>query len=89
MIEWGAMQSKFNNAKMVIEERGTRDRAKYVMSKIWVQFTGLPDELPDFLVIWAVGSILGITKDVNMMLTRAHKVARMQVARSGADSSVC
>jgi hypothetical protein len=59
MIEWGVMQSKFNNAKMVIEERGTRDRAKYVMPKIWVQFTGLPDELRDFLVIWVVGSILG------------------------------
>jgi hypothetical protein len=79
MIEWGVVQSKFDNAKMVIGERGPRDQAKYVMPKIWVQFTGLPDELRDFLVIWVVGSILGITKDVDMMFTRAHEVTRMQV----------
>jgi hypothetical protein len=74
------VQSKFNNAKMVIEERGTRDKAKYVMPKIWVQFTGLPEDLPDFLVIWAVGSILRITNDVDMPFTRAHEISRMQVA---------
>jgi hypothetical protein len=80
MIGWGAVQSKFNNAKMVIQERGSKDRAKFTMPKIWLQFTGLPEELRDFLVIWAVGSILGITKDVGMPFTRAHEIARLQVA---------
>jgi hypothetical protein len=70
MIEWGLVQSKFNNAKMVIQERGSRDRAKYAMPRIWLQFTGLPEELRDFLVIRVVCSILGITKDVDMPFTR-------------------
>jgi hypothetical protein len=71
------VQSKFNNAKMVIEVRGTRDRAKFVMPKIWVQFTGFPEELRDSLVIWAVVSIVGVTKDVDMQFTHSHEIARM------------
>jgi hypothetical protein len=47
------------------------------MPKIWVQFTGFPEELRDLLVIWAVVSILGVTKNVDMQFTQAHEIARM------------
>jgi hypothetical protein len=50
-----------------------------VLPKVWVQFDGLPKELCDFLIIWAVGSILGITKDVDMVFTRKYEVCRLQV----------
>jgi hypothetical protein len=65
---------------MLGQKEKVRNRGKYAMPKIWVQFTGLPEELRDFLVIWAMGSILGITKDVDMPFTRVHEIARMQVA---------
>jgi anti-sigma28 factor (negative regulator of flagellin synthesis) len=41
--------------------------------------TRLPSELRDFLTIWVVGAILGVTKDVDMIFTRQYKRARMQV----------
>jgi hypothetical protein len=55
------------------------NEVKYVLPKVWVQFTGLPPHLHDYLVIWTVGSILGVTKDVDMVFTRRFDISRMQV----------
>jgi hypothetical protein len=41
--------------------------------------TGLPGELRDYLTIWAIGTILGVTKDVDMKFTREYERARLQV----------
>jgi hypothetical protein len=53
---------------------------KQVMRKVWMQMTRLPSELRDFLIIWVVGTILGVTKDVDMSFTRQFNRARMQVS---------
>jgi hypothetical protein len=39
----------------------------------------LPSEFKDFLTIWAVETILGVTKDVNMPFMRHHNRARLHV----------
>jgi hypothetical protein len=74
MVEWGAVQSKFQNANLKIKEKMIYNKAVKVMPKVWVQFNGLTKELCYFLIIWAVGSILGITKDVDMVFTRKHEI---------------
>jgi hypothetical protein len=79
MVEWGVAQSKFQNAKLKIEEKMIYNKAVKVLPKVWVQFNGLPKVLCDFLIIWVVGSILGITKDVDMVFTRKHEICRLQV----------
>jgi hypothetical protein len=79
MIEWGVVQSKFQNAKMKIGDRMVDNKAIKVLPKVWVQFVGLPKDLCDFLIIWAVGSILGITKDVDMVFMRKHDICHMRV----------
>jgi hypothetical protein len=79
MIEWGMVQTKDRKAKMVIEECGGGSSIKQVMRKVWVQMAKLPSEFRDFLTIWAVGTILGVTKDVDMPFTRQHNRARLQV----------
>jgi hypothetical protein len=79
MINWGTIQSKDRQAKLVIEERSGGSHFKHAMSKVWVQMTGLPSELRDFNMIWAIGTILGVTKDVDMKFTREHDRARLQV----------
>jgi hypothetical protein len=70
MIEWGMVQTKDRKAKLVIEEGDGRSNSKQAMRKVWVQMTKLPSELRDFLTIWAIGTILGVTKDVDMKFTR-------------------
>jgi hypothetical protein len=51
----------------------------YVLPKVWVQFTGLPPQLRDYLIIWAVGSILGVTKEVDMVFMRRFDICHLQV----------
>jgi hypothetical protein len=52
---------------------------KFVLLKIWIQFIGMPPHLRDFLIIWAVGSIMVVSKDVDMEFTRQHGISWMQV----------
>jgi hypothetical protein len=70
MIEWGLVHKKDRKAMLIIKELGGGSHVKQVMRKVWVQMTRLPSELRDFLTIWAVGKILGVTKDVDMSFTR-------------------
>jgi hypothetical protein len=41
--------------------------------------TGLPGELREFLTIWTIGTILEVTKDVDMKFMRQYERARFQV----------
>jgi hypothetical protein len=79
MIEWGTVHTKFG-AKMQVKEEGSREEIKYVMPKVLVQFTRLPRELREYPLIWAVGSMLGISKEVDTVFTRKFDRARLQVA---------
>jgi hypothetical protein len=47
MVEWGVFHSKFQNAKLWIEERMVDNEVHFVLLKVWVQFTGLPPHLRD------------------------------------------
>jgi hypothetical protein len=79
MVEWGVLHSKFQNAKLKIEERMVDSEVRYVLPKLWVQFTALSPHLQDFSIIWAIGAILGVTKDVDMVFTRRLDICRLQV----------
>ncbi|EEE63245.1 hypothetical protein OsJ_18055 [Oryza sativa Japonica Group] len=79
MVEWGKVHTKVGEAEMEIVERGVGNEVKYVIPKVWVQCKGLPSELREYLIIWAVGSILSITKAVDMLFTRRYDIARLQV----------
>jgi hypothetical protein len=73
------VHSKFQNTKIKIEEGMVDSEVKFVLPKAWIQFTGLPLHLRDYLIIWVVGSIMGVIKEVDMEFTRQHDISRMQV----------
>jgi hypothetical protein len=77
IVEWGPVHTKFQNAKFHIEERMIDNEVRYALPRVWVQFTGLPSYLRDYLIIWAVGSILGILKEVGMVFTRRFDICRL------------
>jgi hypothetical protein len=70
MVEWGVVQTKDRMAKMIIEEGSGGSHYRQALRRVWVQMMGLPDELWEYLTIWAIGTILGVTKDVDMKFTR-------------------
>ena len=78
MIEWGVVQTKFN-VLMSIEEKVLPVEVKSTLGKVWVHITGIPKEMMNFLLIWAVGSILGVTKAVDMKFTNKYEICRLQV----------
>jgi hypothetical protein len=77
MVEWGVVEFKFNMSKFQIEERLVDTEVKYILPKVWIQFSGLPLHLRNYLTIWAVGSILGVTKEVDMVFTRHFDISRL------------
>jgi hypothetical protein len=79
MIKWCMVHTKDQKAAMIIEELDGGSNVKQVMRKVWVQMSRLPSELCDFLPVWAVGTILGVTKDDDMVFTRKYNRSRMQV----------
>ena len=80
MVLWGPVVAKNVDAIMEIQESGDKNIYKYEIPKVWVQFRDLPKDLLEFLIIWAVGSILGSTRMLDMQFSNAHNMARLKVA---------
>ncbi|KAM3329058.1 hypothetical protein ACQJBY_026241 [Aegilops geniculata] len=50
------------------------------LQPVWVHVTGVPPPLRHFLGLWAVGSVIGATQDVDLVCLRRHGIVRIQVA---------
>jgi hypothetical protein len=72
MVLWGHMETETVKGKIEFEKVTDKEIYKYEIPKAWVQFRGLPKELRDFGIIWAIGSILGVTKMFDMKFTRKY-----------------
>ncbi|KAK1644768.1 hypothetical protein QYE76_062573 [Lolium multiflorum] len=53
---------------------------KFELHKVWLHVDGVPHTLRHFLGLWAVGSLLGKTVDVDLLSLRRRAVVRIQVA---------
>jgi hypothetical protein len=73
------VHTEFQNAKIKIEERMVDNDVKFMLPKVWIQFLGLPAHLCDYLIIWVAGSILGVTKDMDMEFMRCHGISLLLV----------
>jgi hypothetical protein len=80
MVNWGPMDTKNVPAKIQFERAIDSEVYKHEIPKVWVQFRGLPSELRDFPIIWAVGSILGVTRAVDTSFTKKFGRSRLKVA---------
>ncbi|KAG2641287.1 hypothetical protein PVAP13_2KG170700 [Panicum virgatum] len=80
MVKWGPMETKTAEGKISFEKGVENEVFKYEIPKIWVQFRGLPKDLREFPIIWAVGSILGSSRAVDMKFTKTFGQSRLKVA---------
>jgi hypothetical protein len=53
---------------------------KHDLEKVWLHVEGVPHSLRHFLGLWAVGSLLGKTVDVDLTSLRRRALIRIQVA---------
>lgn len=62
------------------EEWSAADLDRFYFSQVWVRVHGCCyKERCDYLSLFAVGSLIGKTKEVDMEFTRAHTMVRMKV----------
>jgi hypothetical protein len=53
---------------------------RFELVPIWVHVHGVPHALRHFLGLWAVGSVIGATLDVDLLCLRRRGIIRIQVA---------
>jgi hypothetical protein len=65
---------------LLFQEWSAADLDLFELTKTWVRVSGCPYKLRcDCLALFAVGSLIGKTQEVDMAFTRQHSVARMRV----------
>ena len=65
---------------MHFEDWTSRRLDKWGFFDVWIRVLGCPDTLcRDYLGLFAVGSLVGKVKEVDMKFTREHNIARMRV----------
>lgn len=52
----------------------------FLLPKVWVRVKCVREPLREFLILWVVGSLLGLTQTVDMETTRKNKFGRILVA---------
>jgi hypothetical protein len=80
VVNWGPMDAKGVQGKICFEKGTDTDDYRREIEKVWVQFRGLPNELREFPIIWAIGTILGVPRAVDTAFTKVTGRARLRVA---------
>ncbi|KAF6996945.1 hypothetical protein CFC21_013219 [Triticum aestivum] len=74
---------KSHNVMIAISEWKSKNDVKPAynpLKPVWVHVTGVPPPLRHFLGLWAVGSVIGATQDVDLICLRRRGIVRIQVA---------
>jgi hypothetical protein len=52
----------------------------HVLPVVWMRVTNLPSILREYIILWALGTLFGVTQEVDMITTRASNFGRFAVA---------
>ncbi|KAM0907737.1 hypothetical protein ACQ4PT_015888 [Festuca glaucescens] len=65
---------------LVFEDWSALEDPLYMLPEVWLRVRGIPTDVrTDFLALWAVGTLFGKTKEVDMVHTRKNKELRMRI----------
>jgi hypothetical protein len=65
---------------LVFEDWSALEDPLYMLPEVWLRVRGIPaDVRTDFLSLWAVGTLFGKTKEVDMVHTRKNKELRLRI----------
>jgi hypothetical protein len=51
----------------------------YLLQRVWIRIFRLPEKLREFSVLWALGSMLGATQNVDMVTSLKQNYGRVEV----------
>jgi hypothetical protein len=52
----------------------------HTLPVVWIRTTNLPTILREYVILWALGTLFGVTQEVDMVTTRASSFGRFAVA---------
>ncbi|KAM0854043.1 hypothetical protein ACQ4PT_050683 [Festuca glaucescens] len=65
---------------LIFEDWSALEDPLYMLPEVWLRVRGIPaDVRTDFLSLWAVGTLFGKTKEVDMIHTRKNKELRLWI----------
>ncbi|KAM0836563.1 hypothetical protein ACQ4PT_062236 [Festuca glaucescens] len=65
---------------LIFEDWSALEDPLYMLPEVWLRVRGIPaDVRTDFLSLWAVGTLFGKTKEVDMVHTRKNKELRLRI----------
>ncbi|KAM0843890.1 hypothetical protein ACQ4PT_057414 [Festuca glaucescens] len=65
---------------LIFEDWSALEDPLYMLPEVWLLVRGIPaDVRTDFLSLWAVGTLFGKTKEVDMVHTRKNKELRLRI----------
>jgi hypothetical protein len=70
----------FSSSISISAWRSTEVPHKAELENVWLHVEGVPHTLRHFLGMWAVGSLVGKTVDVDLTSLRRRAIVRIQVA---------
>ncbi|CAM0903622.1 unnamed protein product [Alopecurus aequalis] len=77
---FGTCKVPNSTCEMTVDSWGVKVEPLESLPNFWVRVSGIPDEhRGDFLAMWSVGYLLGITRKVDMVFTRERGVLRILV----------
>ena len=62
------------------EFQGDDEYFGHVFPTVWMRVLNLPKILKEYMVLWTIGTMFGVTQDVDMEMTWANKFGRFVVA---------
>jgi hypothetical protein len=70
----------YKASDLIFEDWSALEDPLYMLPEVWLRVRGIPaDVRTDFLSLWAVGTLFGKTKEVDMVHTRKHKELRLMI----------
>jgi hypothetical protein len=71
---------ELESSKIFFEEWSTKQVDKWGLYDLWVRVSGCPDTLcRDYLALFALGSLVGKAKEIDMKFTREHGIVRARI----------
>jgi hypothetical protein len=71
---------ELENSVIYFEEWSSKQVDKWGLYHLWVRVSGCPDTLcRDYLAIFALGSLVGKAKEIDMKFTREHGIVRARI----------
>ncbi|KAM0909356.1 hypothetical protein ACQ4PT_014862 [Festuca glaucescens] len=65
---------------LIFEDWSALEDPLYMLPEVWLRVRGIPANVrTDFLSLWAVGTLFGKTKEVDMVHTRKNKELRLRI----------